>query len=103
MPAWASDSIKSGHQNVLCRHGLLACDREEQAASPEYCPPVALSAACVHHTMAANYWVSTQRRHWMFTRERLAEIRESLWARDKDSHQVQLPDMRIINIYFKDR
>lgn len=54
--------------------------------------------------MAANYWVSTQRRHWMFTREHLAEIREGLWARDKDSsHQVQLPDMRIINIYLKDR
>lgn len=54
--------------------------------------------------MAANYWVSTQRRHWMFSREHLAEIRESLWVRDKDSsHQVQLPDMRIINIYFKDR
>ncbi|KAH8696445.1 putative C-type cyclin [Talaromyces proteolyticus] len=53
--------------------------------------------------MAANYWVSTQRRHWMFTRERLAEVRESLRERDKDGHQVQLPDMRIINIYFKDQ
>jgi cyclin-C len=50
--------------------------------------------------MAANFWVSTQRRHWMFTRERLAEIRENLKDKSQD-HQIQLPDVRVINIFLK--
>ncbi|KAJ0414946.1 cyclin-like protein [Aspergillus carlsbadensis] len=51
--------------------------------------------------MAANYWASTQRRHWLFTRERLAEIREGLKEKDKVAHtQFPLPDQRLLNIYF---
>ncbi|KAL5337732.1 cyclin-like protein [Aspergillus crustosus] len=51
--------------------------------------------------MAANYWASTQRRHWLFTRERLAEIRESFKEKDKVGHtQFPLPDQRLLNIYF---
>ncbi|GES60221.1 C-type cyclin [Aspergillus terreus] len=51
--------------------------------------------------MAANYWVSTQRRHWLFTRERLADIREGFKERDKVAHsQFPLPDQRLLNIYF---
>ncbi|KAL2808998.1 cyclin-like protein [Aspergillus granulosus] len=51
--------------------------------------------------MAANYWASTQRRHWLFTRERLAEIRESLREKDKVAYsQFPLPDQRLLNIYF---
>lgn len=50
--------------------------------------------------MAANFWVSTQRRHWMFTRERLAEIRENLKDKGQD-HQIQLPGVRVINIFLK--
>ncbi|KAL4878913.1 cyclin-like protein [Aspergillus karnatakaensis] len=51
--------------------------------------------------MAANYWASTQRRHWLFTRERLAEIRESFKEKDKVAHsQFPLPDQRLLNIYF---
>ncbi|KAL4867142.1 hypothetical protein BDV12DRAFT_186904 [Aspergillus spectabilis] len=51
--------------------------------------------------MAANYWASTQRRHWLFTRERLAEIRESFREKDKVAHsQFPLPDQRLLNIYF---
>ncbi|KAL4980113.1 RNA polymerase II holoenzyme cyclin-like subunit [Aspergillus desertorum] len=51
--------------------------------------------------MAANYWASTQRKHWLFTRERLAEIRESFKEKDKASHtQFPLPDQRLLNIYF---
>ncbi|KAL2829296.1 cyclin-like protein [Aspergillus cavernicola] len=51
--------------------------------------------------MAANYWASTQRRHWLFTRERLAEIRESFKEKDKTAHsQFPLPDQRLLNIYF---
>lgn len=50
--------------------------------------------------MAANFWVSSQRRHWMFTRERLAEIRESLKERGPELH-IQLPDIRVIYIFMK--
>ncbi|KAJ5121649.1 uncharacterized protein N7515_009610 [Penicillium bovifimosum] len=51
--------------------------------------------------MAANYWASTQRRHWLFSREKLADIREALWEKDKVAHsQFPLPDQRLLNIYF---
>ncbi|GAD91747.1 RNA polymerase II holoenzyme cyclin-like subunit [Paecilomyces variotii No. 5] len=51
--------------------------------------------------MAANYWASTQRRHWLFSREQLAEIRENLKEKDKLAHQqFPLPDSRLLNIYF---
>ncbi|KAJ5488767.1 RNA polymerase II holoenzyme cyclin-like subunit [Penicillium diatomitis] len=51
--------------------------------------------------MAANYWASTQRRHWLFTREKLAEVRDRLRDQDKASHsQFPLPDQRLLNIYF---
>lgn len=54
--------------------------------------------------MAANYWASTQRRHWLFSRERLAEIRESFKEKDKTAHsQFPLPDQRLLNIYFNQR
>jgi cyclin C len=54
--------------------------------------------------MAANYWASTQRRHWLFTKERLADIRESFKERDKAAHsQFPLPDQRLLNIYFSQR
>ena len=50
--------------------------------------------------MAANYWNSTQRQHWSFSRERLAVLRQAL--DDRDSHavtQYPLPDLRLIFIY----
>ncbi|KAJ6184154.1 hypothetical protein N7519_005455 [Penicillium mononematosum] len=51
--------------------------------------------------MAANYWASTQRRHWLFSREKLADIREGLREKDKVAHsQFPLPDQRLLNIYF---
>lgn len=54
--------------------------------------------------MAANYWASTQRRHWCFSREKLAEAREKLRERDTVSHtQYPLPDTRLLNIYFSQR
>lgn len=54
--------------------------------------------------MAANYWVSTQRRHWLFSREKLADIREGLREKDKVAHsQFPLPDQRLLNIYFNQR
>ncbi|KAL2003206.1 hypothetical protein VTN02DRAFT_4613 [Thermoascus thermophilus] len=51
--------------------------------------------------MAANYWASTQRRYWLFSREKLSEIRENFKERDKMAYsQFPLPDLRLINIYF---
>ncbi|CAG7924200.1 unnamed protein product [Penicillium olsonii] len=51
--------------------------------------------------MAANYWASSQRRHWLFSREKLADIRDGLWEKDKVAHsQFPLPDQRLLNIYF---
>src|SRR5438046_562783 len=53
--------------------------------------------------MAANYWSSTQRRFWLFTRDSLAEIREEREAQDRGSlSQYPLPDQRLINIYIKE-
>jgi cyclin-C len=53
--------------------------------------------------MAANYWSSTQRRFWLFTRDALADIREERDAQDRGiSSQYPLPDNRLINIYIKE-
>lgn len=54
--------------------------------------------------MAANYWDSTQRRYWTFTREELADIRQRV--EDKHRHLLQmypLPDRRLLNIFFCQR
>ncbi|KAL2127534.1 hypothetical protein VTI74DRAFT_10573 [Chaetomium olivicolor] len=51
--------------------------------------------------MAANYWESTQRKHWQFTKDELAAIRQRL--DDEDPALVQmfpLPQLRHLNIYF---
>ena len=51
--------------------------------------------------MAANYWASTQRRHWQFTRETLSQVRQKL--EDGDHALVQqysLPDRRLLSIFF---
>lgn len=54
--------------------------------------------------MAANYWTSTQRRHWLFTREKLAEVRDKQREKDMVAHtQFPLPDQRMLNIYFSQR
>ncbi|KAM7220548.1 RNA polymerase II holoenzyme cyclin-like subunit [Rhypophila decipiens] len=51
--------------------------------------------------MAANYWESTQRKHWQFTKDELAAMRQAL--EDEDPALVQmypLPQLRHLNIYF---
>ena len=54
--------------------------------------------------MAANYWASTQRLYWQFTREDLAEIRESLEEEDNSLvQQYALPERRLLSIFFKER
>lgn len=54
--------------------------------------------------MAANYWESTQRKHWQFTKDELANVRQRL--EDDDPGLVQmfpLPQLRHLNIYFNQR
>jgi cyclin-C len=54
--------------------------------------------------MAANYWESTQRKHWQFTRQQLDELRKNL--EDEDQNLVQmypLPQVRHLSIYFNQR
>jgi hypothetical protein len=54
--------------------------------------------------MAANYWESTQRRHWQFTRQQLEDLRKKL--EDEDQNLVQmypLPQLRHLSIYFNQR
>lgn len=54
--------------------------------------------------MSANYWESTQRRHWQFTKEQLASMRQKL---EEDNAELvrmfPLPQQRHLNIYFNQR
>ena len=51
--------------------------------------------------MAANYWASTQRRHWQFSRESLNEVRQQLEDEEKSIvQQYPLPDRRLLSILF---
>ena len=54
--------------------------------------------------MAANYWASTQRRHWQFSRESLNELRQQLEDEEKTIvQQYPLPDRRLLSILFNQR
>lgn len=54
--------------------------------------------------MAANYWNSTQKKYWTFTKKELAEIRKNLEAESGQIvSQYPLPDRRLLNIYFSHR
>ncbi|KAK6587063.1 hypothetical protein PZA11_000353 [Diplocarpon coronariae] len=51
--------------------------------------------------MAANYWESTQRRHWQFTRQQLEDLRKKLEEEDQNVVQMYpLPEIRHQSIYF---
>ncbi|KAL1879103.1 hypothetical protein VTK73DRAFT_7327 [Phialemonium thermophilum] len=51
--------------------------------------------------MAANYWASTQRRCWQFTKDQLASMRNKLEEEDPGLVQMYpLPQQRHLNIYF---
>lgn len=51
--------------------------------------------------MAANYWASTQRRHWQFSRETLLDIRQRLEDEDRNLvQQYPLPDRRHLSFFF---
>ncbi|KAI9809953.1 MAG: hypothetical protein M1825_000386 [Sarcosagium campestre] len=54
--------------------------------------------------MAANYWVSTQRLHWQFSRDTLFDIRKRLEDGDRGLvQQYPVPDRRLLSIFFKDQ
>ncbi|KAL9599488.1 MAG: hypothetical protein Q9219_003827 [cf. Caloplaca sp. 3 TL-2023] len=51
--------------------------------------------------MAANYWASTQRLHWHFTKAELSDMRRGLESQDCTVlHQYPLPDIRLLSIFF---
>ncbi|KAI1381375.1 cyclin-C [Hypoxylon crocopeplum] len=51
--------------------------------------------------MAANYWESTQRRFWQFSKDELAQMREELEKSDQTLVQMfPLPRRTHLNIYF---
>ena len=51
--------------------------------------------------MAANYWESTQKRFWQFSREELSEMRQALENEDQALvQQYPLPDRRLLSIFF---
>lgn len=55
-------------------------------------------------TMAANYWESTQRRYWQFTKDELAQLRENLEEEEQSLvHMFPLPQWRHLSIYFNQR
>lgn len=54
--------------------------------------------------MAANYWESTQRRYWQFTKETLSDIRQALEDEDRNLvQQYPLPERRLYSIFFNQR
>jgi len=54
--------------------------------------------------MAANYWESSQRRYWQFSKEELAQMREQLEEREQSIVQMfPLPQRRHLSIYFNQR
>ncbi|KAL8837960.1 MAG: hypothetical protein Q9170_002332 [Blastenia crenularia] len=51
--------------------------------------------------MAANYWASTQRLYWRFTKAGLSDMRQKLENEDRTIlQQYPLPDIRLISIFF---
>ena len=53
--------------------------------------------------MAADFWASTQRRYWQFSKEQLAELRAK---HDEDRTLIQqcpLPDRRLLSHFFNTR
>lgn len=54
--------------------------------------------------MAANYWSSTQRRFWQFTKDDLEAMRQDLENGEQSLVQLfPLPQVRHINIYLNQR
>lgn len=54
--------------------------------------------------MAANFWESTQRRHWQFTKPELEDLRSKLEEDDPSLLQMYpLPGVRHLSIFFNQR
>lgn len=66
--------------------------------------PRCCASRLIKLNMAANYWESTQRRCWQFTRPQLEELRTDLEAQEPDLVQkYPLPHIRHLSIYFNQR
>ena len=59
---------------------------------------------CPRKDMAANYWTSSQRRCWQFSRQALSDIREQLESGEQNLiQQYPLPDRRLLSLFFNQR
>ena len=60
--------------------------------------------SCPSKDMAANYWTSSQRRCWQFSRQALSDIREQLESGEQNLiQQYPLPDRRLLSLFFNQR
>ncbi len=60
--------------------------------------------AKVCNSMAANYWESTQRHYWQFSKDELADLRSALEEEEQNLVQAYpLPQLRHLSIYFNQR
>ena len=51
--------------------------------------------------MAANYWESTQKKYWQFSRKAISDMRTMLENEDQPLiQQYPLPDRRLLSIFF---
>ena len=54
--------------------------------------------------MAANYWESTQRKFWTFSKQQLAVERKRIEESERNLvNMYPLPDRRLLSIYFYHR
>ncbi|THY00065.1 C/H/G cyclin [Aureobasidium pullulans] len=54
--------------------------------------------------MAANYWDSTQRTHWTFTKDQLDDMRSQQQQENQELYnKYPLPEPRLMNIYIQQR
>lgn len=54
--------------------------------------------------MAANYWESTQKKHWQYTRQELEDLRTKLEDEDQNLVQIYpLPQVRHLSIFINQR
>ncbi|KAI9883105.1 MAG: hypothetical protein M1823_005127 [Watsoniomyces obsoletus] len=54
--------------------------------------------------MAANYWASSQYRHWLFSKPQLVEIRTTLENHERPLvQQYPLPELRLLSLFFREQ
>jgi hypothetical protein len=101
MPSITSCTTRNGNQLSRSLRCLLSSPFSLFSPVHHHSPP---PRAHLAGHMAANYWESTQRKFWQFTKDELAAIRQRLDEEDSAGvHMFPLPQLRHLNIYFNQR